>query len=62
MKEIEYVQVTNRVKVSVAINFLGGVIPGAGFGITEGELLEIISTCRKVEERMKKLYTTADWE
>jgi len=58
IKEKEYLKVTNRVKISMALTILRDVLPGQDYGITQQELSEITSRLGDAEEKLFSLYKT----
>lgn len=52
MKEIEYIKITNRTKISSGIAVLRGAVVGKEYGIPPAEWTKILTSLCKIEENL----------
>jgi hypothetical protein len=52
MTENDYLKVTNRTRVSIALKILRDVMPGENYGISDEECSEIIKKLTDIEDRL----------
>jgi hypothetical protein len=55
MTENEYIIVSNRVKISIAKQAIGDILPGDECGISHKKRTDLIKTITNLEEKMFKI-------
>lgn len=57
MIESEYIKVTNRVKISMALTILRDIVSGPEYGITCAELADVAGKLADIETRLFSSYS-----
>lgn len=52
MNEVEYIKLSNRVRISAALTILSEVVPGADYGIKGVKLISATRQLREIESTL----------
>ncbi len=62
MKELDYVLVTNRVKITTAKKLIADVLSGDDYGVTDGQRKTLLTILYSVETKLFGMIETDDGE